>query len=157
GEARTSPGLIPACCPKVGDCVGQMTLSSPQVSVIVPARNAEGHLDEALRSLALQEYGDFEAIVIDDASNDRTHAIARRWSERDTRFSVRSVEGCGIAAALNRGRTFARGALIARMDADDRAHPQRLREQVRFMSRNLDVVACGTWARTFGQTSRVTW
>jgi glycosyltransferase involved in cell wall biosynthesis len=131
-------------------------MKAPLVSVLLPARNAQPFVDEALQSLASQSYHAFEIIVIDDGSTDGTAEKVQAWTRQDARFKTTRTEGVGVAAALNVGLELARGRLIARMDADDRSHPDRLRRQVDAMAAHAEVGVCGTWARTFGQSSH-TW
>lgn len=119
------------------------------VSVLMPVHNGAAYLDEALSSIRGQSWTDFELIVVDDASTDDSVAIAE--SCHDQRIRVcRAPARLGICGALNLGLASATGLYVARMDADDRAHPERLTRQVAFLDRNPRVVLCGTWARRFG-------
>lgn len=116
--------------------------STPLVSVVMPARDAERFLPEALASVRDQTLGDFELIAVDDGSRDCTREILERAAREDPR--VRVVDGGGgPVAALNAGCWLARGHYLARMDADDVCHPQRLARQVRFLEAHPEVVAAG--------------
>jgi len=99
----------------------------PEVSVIIPAYNAERYLRETLESVLAQTYRDFEVIVVDDGSTDRTGAIAAGFGP-----PVRCIRqaNAGPSPARNRGIREARGALIAFLDADDLWLPEKLAEQV---------------------------
>jgi glycosyltransferase involved in cell wall biosynthesis len=116
----------------------------PQVSVVLPCYNAAGTLEASLGSLAGQAFGDWECLCIDDGSTDESPALLDRWARRDNRFVVLRQEHGGIVSALNRGLAAARGTLVARMDADDMARPERLGEQVARLERepDLGVVSC---------------
>ncbi|MFL5906719.1 MAG: glycosyltransferase family 2 protein [Solirubrobacterales bacterium] len=120
----------------------------PRVSVIIPAFNAEAVLPQALRSIRQQSFGDWEAIVSDDASTDRTAEIAGEFGERVR--VVRSQRNRGPAAARNAGIEDSSGELLAFLDADDYWLPEFLSEQVRLYDRDrgeseaagLGIVAC---------------
>ncbi len=104
-------------------------MSRPRVSVILPVRDEEEHLAEALESLAAQTLADHEVIVVDDGSRDDSAAIADAQARRDPRVRVIRQPPSGMIAASERARTEARAPLVARMDADDVALPERLELQ----------------------------
>ncbi|MEZ5101150.1 MAG: glycosyltransferase [Thermoleophilia bacterium] len=116
---------------------------APLVSILLPVRDGEPYLAEALRSLSAQTFADFEALVVDDGSTDGSLAVARAHAREDDRFRALTGPAGGIVAALERGRGEARGALLARMDADDVALPERLAVQVAALAAERDLVACG--------------
>ena len=103
---------------------------STLVSVLVPVRDAEAYLDEALRSLAQQTHENLEVIVVDDGSHDASGDIARDWARRDPRFRIVSQEPLGFVAASQRALAEARGRYVAAMGADDVARPRRLEVQL---------------------------
>lgn len=105
----------------------QGTLQRPLVSVIVPAFNAEAFLSQAIESVAAQSLTDWEAIIVDDCSCDRTPALAEALAAADPRIrAIASPENRGPAAARNRGLAEAQGVWIALLDADDAFEPDRL-------------------------------
>ena len=116
----------------------------PRVSVLLPIRNARPTLDAALESLRVQTRADFEIVAVDDGSDDGTGGRLDEWTSRDSRLRVIHQPPLGLVAALNRGLAAARGDLIARMDADDTCHPERLARQADFLTGHADVgvVAC---------------
>jgi glycosyltransferase involved in cell wall biosynthesis len=116
----------------------------PVVSVLMPCYNAADTLREALDSVARQTLTNFEAIAVDDGSTDATPQILARQSAQDPRFRFIPGLHAGIVAALNRGLRACSAAYIARMDSDDRSHPERLRRQVDFLEANptFAVVGC---------------
>jgi len=120
---------------------------SPLVSVVMPVRNAEPHLREALASITAQTFTRFELIAVDDGSTDGSSARLRAWSERDPRIRVVTQEPLGIVAALERGRSLARGSYLARMDADDVAHAPRLEAQLGMLRARPDLSGCGCLVR----------
>jgi len=116
----------------------------PRISVIIPAYNAQRYLAEAVESVLTQTFTDFECVVVDDGSTDRTQPILHELGQRDGRLrSIRIPHG-GIVEALNAGVNEARGDLIARMDADDVCLPRRLARQLRYMDDHPECVALGT-------------
>ena len=121
----------------------------PRVSVLLPCRNAEATLDEAVASLLGQTLHEFEILAVDDGSEDTTAAMLERWSARDTRIRTLHIPPSGIVTALNAAAARARGSIFARMDADDIAAPERLERQVAFLDGASDIAACGTAVRYF--------
>src|SRR5690606_31946927 len=105
----------------------------PRVSILLPFRNAAATLDAAIASIVAQTCTDWELLLIDNASTDESHAIAKRWAAQHERTRLITAPIVGIAHALNMGLSEAQGRYIARMDADDVSHPDRLAKQVAFM------------------------
>jgi glycosyltransferase involved in cell wall biosynthesis len=124
--------------PVVGD------LWSPRVSIVMPVHNGMPYLPLALDSILAQTFRDFELIAIDDGSADATADILARYAVAHGRIRVlTNPANRGIVAALNIGLDAARGELIARMDADDIALPDRLRRQIAFLDAHPDHVLVG--------------
>lgn len=119
-------------------------MSAPRLSVIMPVRDAERHLAEAVESVLGQRFADFELLVWDDGSTDGTLAMLRRFAGRDARVKVASGPPRGYAHALNDLLGRARGEYVARMDADDVCLPERFGRQVEFLDRHRDVLCVGT-------------
>lgn len=117
----------------------------PLVSVILPVYNGERFLREAIDSIMIQTFTDFELIVIDDGSTDTTPDILKEYAARDLRILVKyQPRNTGIVAALNSGCQTASGKYIARMDADDICLPERLTRQISFLNSHPDVGVVGT-------------
>ena len=114
-----------------------------RVSVILPVRDGGAYLEAAVASILAQTLRDLELLVIDDGSCDGAAAALRPLAARDDRLRVLSNPGVGLVAALNFGLAQARAPLVARMDADDVALPERLARQVAFLDRNLGVALVG--------------
>lgn len=108
----------------------------PKISVVLPFYNAENTLDRAISSIHHQDMVGFECILVDNNSNDGSMKIALEWEQRDSRFRVVNEKKQGVMFASNRGSELVRGEYIARMDADDRAYPGRLRLQADFLDSN---------------------
>ena len=115
----------------------------PEVSVIIPVYNGEQFLREAVESILQQTFADFELVICDDGSTDRTWEIIQSFGDKRIR-ALRSVTNLGIACALNKGLHAAKGQYIAIMHADDIALPTRLERQTAFLRRNKDVKLVGT-------------
>lgn len=121
----------------------------PRLSVLLPCRDAARHLDECIASFEGQTLTDYEVLAVDDGSSDATPGILDRWAERDPRVRVLTGTGSGIVDALSLAAGRARAEWLARMDADDVMHPERLELQCRFLATRPDVAACGTGVRYF--------
>lgn len=126
---------------------------APLVSVVMPAYNVEKYVEEAVRSILDQTFLDFEFIIVDDGSTDRTLEILRSFSDPRIRLLF-NEKNEGNYPARNRGCRLARGKYIAVMDADDVAMPERLEVQVKFMEKNFDVLLIGSGWHFMGNTDR---
>lgn len=115
---------------------------SPRVTVLMAVHNGEQFLPEALDSVLAQSFDDFELLVVDDGSIDRSAAIVQAL--RDPRVRLISQPSSGLAAALNLGLEHARGEYIARHDDDDVSLPNRLERQVEYLDRHPDVALIGS-------------
>lgn len=122
---------------------------TPAVSVLLPCFDAAPTLEEALDSLWRQSFADFEVIAVDDGSIDATGEILARAARADDRLQILETAHQGIASALRTARVEARGELIARMDADDRAHPDRFQLQIEHLEQNPDLAVSCSRVRLF--------
>jgi glycosyltransferase involved in cell wall biosynthesis len=118
-------------------------MTAPQVSVLMPCYNAAETLSEALDSLCRQTLCDFEIVAVDDGSGDETVQVLRAWQRREPRLVCMERAHEGLIAALNAGLQTCRGEWVARMDADDRAHPQRLEKQAAYLAEHPEVTLAG--------------
>jgi glycosyltransferase involved in cell wall biosynthesis len=110
----------------------------------MPAYNAEKYIGEAIESILNQTFTDFEFIIIDDCSTDRTWEIIQGYAKKDNRLVILKNEvNSKICKTLNRGILIARGKYIARMDADDWSYRDRLAKQFVFMESNQKVGVSG--------------
>ena len=136
----------------------------PAVSVVLPVRNAVSTLGRAFKSLRGQTWTDWELIAVDDGSVDGGRELLEQHAATDARIRVLANRGAGLVSALNTGLAEARGGLIARMDADDESHVERLSEQVGLLGRDprLGLVSClvnfgGDRERSAGYARHVDW
>jgi len=119
-------------------------MTAPPLSVLVPVYNAAPHLDAALAGIAGQDFGDWELVAVDDASTDESAEILRRWADRDVRIRVvRNATNAGQTVSLNRGLAQCRGRWVARQDADDISHRERLGAQMRYLAHHPQTALLG--------------
>ncbi len=119
----------------------------------MPVYNAERFLPEAMESILGQRHGDFEFLILDDGSTDRSLEIIRSYADSRIRL-VRNEKNLGLVATLNRGLALARGELVARMDADDVALPARLQRQAAVMGAEPRVVLLGSHVKVINEAGR---
>lgn len=124
-------------------------IESPSVSVLLPVYNARETIGQAVTSLLGQTFADLEIVAVDDGSTDDSGSILDDLARDDPCIRVFHLPHAGLVPALNAGIAECRAGLIARMDADDVCHPERLRMQVEFMRENPDVSVCGCLVRSF--------
>ena len=124
-------------------------MSAPEVSILLPAYNAGATLDACLRSVARQTFPRWECIVVDDGSEDGTRAVAERFAAHDERFRVVATAHQGLVAALGTGLERCLGRMVARMDADDVMHRERLAAQLRALDAEPALAAVGCHVRLF--------
>ncbi|MCM8824400.1 MAG: glycosyltransferase [Candidatus Omnitrophica bacterium] len=117
----------------------------PKVSVIMAAYNEEKNISKAIESILSQTFENFEFIIINDGSTDRTEEIIKKYQKKTTRIHLISKENTGLADSLNLGIRHSRGEYIARMDADDIADEKRLEIQVNFLENNPEIALVGSW------------
>jgi len=122
-----------------------LAVKSPEISVVMPVYNAAPYLDAAVESILGQTFGNFEFVILDDASTDGSTERLREWASRDQRIRlIEETKNLGPADSSERVACAATAPLVARMDADDISHPDRLREELAVFEQHPDagVVAC---------------
>ncbi len=127
----------------------RVSATSPRISVLLPCRNAFATLDEAVNSILNQSLPNLEVVAVDDGSEDGTAEQLERWTERDRRVRVLRCPHRGLIESLNAGLAACRAPLIARMDADDRSHPERLAAQEALLADQPDLAAVGCLVEAF--------
>ena len=121
---------------------------TPLVSIALSMHNAAATIESAIRSLLAQSFVDWELIVLDDGSSDRSVELVQAFA--DDRIQVHSDgRQVGLATRLNQAIDLAHGRYIARMDADDVAYPERLARQVEFLEAHADVDVLGAGMMVF--------
>ncbi len=112
----------------------------------MPVYNAEMFIKEAIESVLKQSFSDFEFIIVDDGSTDKTLSIIRAFDDKRIKLIKNKHDFIG---SLNLGMDNASGKYIARMDADDVMHVDRLKIQYAIMEEEKSVTVCGTWMIRF--------
>jgi glycosyltransferase involved in cell wall biosynthesis len=124
-------------------------MSAPVISILLPVRDAAATLEPCLRSIARQTNTEFECVVVDDGSRDTSAAITRDFAAGDPRFRILERPRAGLVPALNDGLAACRGSYVARMDADDLMHRDRLQLQRELLEADPDLAAVGCHVRIF--------
>ncbi|MGH9872420.1 MAG: glycosyltransferase family 2 protein [Pyrinomonadaceae bacterium] len=120
-------------------------VATPLINVVMPVHNALPFLDESISSILGQTLSDFEFVILDDASTDGSVERLREWSARDKRIQLHeSKTRLGLSRSSNAVVAKTRAKILARMDADDIAHPDRLRRQWEIIKERPDVAVVGT-------------
>lgn len=120
--------------------------SAPLVSVITPTWNSADYVAATIASVAAQEFKDWEHIIVDDASSDRTVALLHEHAARDPRIKVIALhDNGGAAAARNAAIDAARGRFIAFLDADDLWLPNKLSVQINYMLKTGAPFTCASY------------
>lgn len=128
-----------------------MKTTMPRISVIMPLYNEEKFVGESIESVLAQTYGDFELIIVDDASTDASPDIVRQYTEKDNRIvALRNETNGGAACSRNRDLDVARGEFIAFADADDLLAPERFARQIAFFGQHPEIDLCGSYYTSFG-------
>ncbi len=129
----------------------EKNVTDPFVSVVMPVYNSGRHLKNAIDSILIQSYKNFEFIIINDGSTDNSVEIINSYA--DTRIKIiLNDSNKGLIFSLNKAINFSTGKYIVRMDADDLSLPERICEQVKFMENNPEVGVCGCNYTIFGES-----
>jgi glycosyltransferase involved in cell wall biosynthesis len=118
----------------------------PRVSVVIPIFNCERYLAQAIQSVRSQLFDDFELLLLNDGSEDRSAEMAAQAARNDRRIVFVNGEHRGVVYQRNLGMELATAEFVAMMDSDDISLPDRLAHQVRFLESCPDCVAVGTQA-----------
>ena len=121
-----------------------MDKEMPKISVIMSVYNCEKYVREAILSILDQSFRDFEFIIINDGSTDKSRKILE--SIKDERIILINNQNKGLTKSLNEAIKISRGEFIARMDADDISLKDRFEKQINFLNSNPDIFMCGAWA-----------
>src|SRR4051812_20541856 len=116
----------------------------PAISVILACYNTERYIASAVKSILAQTFRDFELILLDDGSTDRSPEICTQLASEDSRIKLVSRPNKGLTKTLNEGLELATAPLIARMDADDLSSPDRFEKQVAYLNAHPDCVCLGS-------------
>ncbi|MDC9588584.1 glycosyltransferase [Xenorhabdus sp. XENO-10] len=122
--------------------VSKRNNSSPMISIIMSAFNAEISIEKSINSILSQTYKNFELIICDDGSSDNTFNICQMLARQDNRIILVKQKNIGLTKSLNRMLTLATGTYIARQDSDDISLPNRLEIQFNFLLKTIRYDFC---------------
>lgn len=128
--------------------------TQPLVSILLPCFNAEAYLRNCLQSVLQQSWKNFELIIVDDASSDKSASIVKEYNDPRIVF-VQNEKNEGIVHSLNKGLALSKGEYIARIDADDMMHETRIQKQVLYLEKNPDTVMAGSWHYIMDQSGKI--
>jgi glycosyltransferase involved in cell wall biosynthesis len=120
-----------------------MPLESPLVSIIMPVYNTEKYVAETIESILSQTYKNFEFIIVNDGSTDRTDEIISNFSDSRIKY-IKCEKNLGIVDVLNKALTYTTGKYISRSDADDLSSPDKLKMEVEFLETHPEFGIVGT-------------
>jgi len=127
---------------------------NPKVSVLMPAYNTEKYITEAIESILNQTFKEFELIIIDDCSTDRTWEIIQDYTKKDNRIiALRNEKNLGIPENRNKLISLSKGKYVVWQDSDDISMPYRIEKQYNFMENHPDVGICGGWLLFFNNNN----
>lgn len=126
------------------------TIKTPLISVIMPAYNVQDYIQEAIDSVLLQTFINWELIIIDDGSTDRTAEIIKENKNKDNRIKYFYQDNQGQSEARNLGFSKANGKYVAFFDSDDICFLERFTKQISFLETNEEVVVIGSWFSIIG-------
>ena len=115
------------------------------ISIIMPVYNSERFIEKAIESVLAQSYENFELILVDDGSTDKSFSICKKMEEKDSRIVAYSKENGGVCSARNYGLSIAKGEYVTFIDNDDEYYPNLLEKIVCILINhpNIDVIKCG--------------
>lgn len=129
-------------------------MDQPLVTVLMPVYNCEKHLKDAIDSILNQTYSNFHFLIINDGSTDQSESIIFSYQDERIRY-IKNEENIQLIDSLNKGLDLISTKYIARMDADDIAHPHRLQKQVEYLEMNSNCVVCGSFYQFIGESEEM--
>lgn len=131
---------------------------NPKVTVLMPVYNGQKYLRKAIESISNQTFKDFEFLIINDGSVDKSEDIIKEYQKKDSRIIYNKNEkNLGLIKTLNSGLVMARGEYIIRMDADDVSDLNRIEKQVQFLNKNSTIGVLGSWFDFINDSLEVKW
>ena len=118
-------------------------MKNPKVTVLMSVYNGEKYLNEAIDSILGQTFKDFEFLIVNDGSTDKTGEILESYNDPRIK-AINNKKNIGLTKSLNKGLKISKGEYIARMDADDVSMPERLEKELEFLEQNRNVGLVGT-------------
>ena len=128
--------------------------NTPQITVLMPVYNGEKYLRQAVDSILNQTFKDFEFLIINDGSTDKTLAILQEYKNKRVKI-INNKKNIGLTKSLNKGLKLAKGKYIARMDADDISLSNRLRKQIDFLDKHNKIGVLGTQMKIINNSNKI--
>jgi len=125
---------------------------NPKITVLMSIYNGEKNLYRSIDSILNQTFTDFEFLIIDDGSTDRTLEILQDYNDPRIRI-ITNKKNIGLAKSLNKGLKIAKGKYIARQDSGDISHPERLKKQYYFLENNKEYGLVGSWTEVIDENN----
>jgi len=131
-------------------------MKKPMVTILMPVYNGQKYLKEVMKSIVNQTFRNFEFLIINDGSIDKTEKILEQYKEKDVRIKVLNrKQNIGLTKSLNEGLKIARGEYIARIDVDDISEPGRFEKQVKYLDKHPEVSFIGTWSYIIDENGKI--
>ena len=135
--------------------IDKRTKNKPKISIIMSIYNAENTLEKSLNSIFSQSFKDYEVIIINDGSKDKSEAVIKKFlKKKNNILFVNSKKNYGLATMLNKGIKYSRSNFIVRQDSDDISKKDRLKKQYIFLLRNYDIDVLGTNSIDFHENNK---
>ncbi len=128
--------------------------SENKISVILPVYNSDEFISDSISSILNQTYKNFELIIVDDGSTDKSKDICENFSKVDDRVKLIKNHHNGLTISLNKGLAIAQGKYIARQDADDISLPNRFEKQIEWFLKDKKRVLCGTNCKILNENNK---
>ena len=129
-------------------------MSSPVLSIVMPVYNRERYITASVKSILSQTFSDFEFIIVNDGSTDKTKEIIENF--KDERIILISNESNkGIVYSRNKGLSVAKGKYVGMFDSDDTAFPNKFEEQINFLTDNPDIGMVGSWVKHIDENGTI--
>lgn len=133
-----------------------MSSQNPRATAVMPVYNREEYLKDTIDSVLTQTFTDFEFIIVDDGSTDRSVEIIKSYKDPRIKF-LQNDKNRGTSYSRNRAIDIAKGDYIFTIDSDDINLPQRFAKQIAYMDSHPEVGICGTWVKTIGELEGQMW
>lgn len=130
-----------------------MNVKAPQLSVIMPAYNAQDYIKESIDSVLSQSFPEFELIVINDGSKDETEKIIQQYDDLRIKY-ISNEHNLGLIKTLNKGINEAKGKFIARLDSDDICEQNRFETQFNEFAKDAEVVLVSSWSKIIDKNNK---
>ncbi|BAT51466.1 putative glycosyl transferase [Nostoc sp. NIES-3756] len=128
---------------------------NPKITVIMPVYNSEKYIETAIDSIINQTFTNFELLIIDDCSSDKSLEIIKSYHDQRIKLLQNDIN-LGVVPTRNKGLHQSQGEYIAFLDSDDYAYPSRLEEQLEFMENNPDFGMIGSWVEVINEKDDLT-